>query len=95
MRLRLSDAELAHLEAYLDSSPDCERLSKREAVMDIYDIEPPVSLNFVFVKGGIGIDGAFELEYSESDDGWYLGERIEDPARIRSLLEGAGALPGA
>ena len=95
MRLRLSDAELAHLEAYLDSSPDCERLSKREAVLDIYDIEPPVSMNFVFVKGGIGIDGAFELEYSESDDGWYLGERIEDPARIRSLLEGAGALPGA
>ena len=92
MRLRLSDAELAHLEAYLDSSPDCERLSKREAVLDIYDIEPPVSMNFVFVKGGIGIDGAFTLAYSEEDDGWYLGERIEDPARIRDLLEGAGAL---
>ena len=93
MRLRLSDAELAHLEAYLDSNPDCERLSKHEAVLDIYDIEPPVSINFVFVKGGIGIDGAFVLEYSEESDCWYLGERIEDPARIRSLLEGAGALP--
>ena len=92
MRLRLSDEELERLEAYLDSSPDCERLSKREAVLDLYDIEPPVSMNFVFVKGGIGIDGAFVLEYSEDDDGWYLGERIEDPARIRSLLEGAGAL---
>ena len=88
----MSDEELARLEAYLDSSPDCERLSKREAVLDLYDIEPPVSMNFVFVKGGIGIDGAFVLEYSEENDGWYLGERIEDPARIRSLLEGAGAL---
>ena len=92
MRLRLSDAEIAHLQAYLDRSPDCERLSGREAVLDIYDIDPPVSMNFVFVKGGIGIDGAFALAYSEEDDGWYLGERIEDPARIRSLLEGAGAL---
>ena len=90
MKLRLSDAELAQLEAYLDRSPDCERLSKREAVLDIYDIEPPVSINFVFVKGGIGIDGAFELAYSEEDDGWYLGERIEDPARVRGLLEAAG-----
>ena len=95
MRLRLSDAEIQHLQAYLDGNPDCEYLSKREAVLDIYDSEPPVSMNFVFVKGGIGIDGAFILEYSEADDGWYLGERIEEPARIRAILEGAGALPGA
>ena len=93
MRLRLNEAEIAHLEAYLDGNPDCERLSKREAVLDIYDAEPPVSLNFVFVKGGIGIDGAFELEYSDADDGWYLGERIEDPVRVRDLLVAAGALP--
>ena len=93
MKLRLNDAEIAQLQAYLDGSPDCERLSKREAVLDIYDSEPPVSMNFVFVKGGIGIDGAFELLYSEADDGWYLGERIEDPMRVRSLLEDAGALP--
>ena len=92
MRLRLSEAELAALNAYLDGSPDCERLSKREAVLDIYDCDPPVSMNFVFVNGGIGIDGAFELNYSEEDDGWYLGERIEDAARIRALLQGAGAL---
>ena len=92
MRLRLSDTEIEQLEAYLDRSPDCERLSKREAVLDIYDTDPPVSINFVFVKGGIGIDGAFALEYSEEDDGWYLGERIEDPARVRALLEGAGAI---
>ena len=95
MRLRLSDTELAHLNAYLDQNPDCERLSKREAVLDLYEIEPPISLNFVFVKGGIGIDGAFVLEYSEADDGWYLGERIEEPARVRALLECAGALPTA
>lgn len=92
MRLRLSDAEIRALEAYLDRDPDCERLSKREAVLDLYDCEPPVSMNFVFVNGGIGIDGAFELNYSEADDGWYLGERIEDPARVRKLLEDAGAL---
>lgn len=93
MRLRLSDGARAHLDAYIDRSPDCERLSKREAVLDVYDSDPPFSVNFVFVNGGIGVDGAFELAYSEEEDGWYLGARIDDPARLRGLLEAAGALP--
>ena len=95
MKLRLSDAELAHLNAFLDQCPDCERLSAREVVLDLYDNEQPISLNFVFVKGGIGIDGAAELKYSEADDGYYMGDRIEDIQAVRSALEEAGALPGA
>lgn len=93
MKLRLSDAELAHLNAFLDACPDCERLSSREVVLDLYDNERPVSMNFVFIKGGIGIDGAAELLYSEADDGYYMGERIEDVACVRAALEEAGALP--
>ena len=95
MTLRLSDAERAHLNAFLDQCPDCERLSAREVVLDLYDNERPVSMSFVFVKGGIGIDGAAELKYSEADDGYYMGDRIEDVQAVRSALEEAGALPGA
>lgn len=95
MRIKLSEAELNHLNAFLDQCPDCERLSAREVVLDLYDNETPVSMNFVFVKGGIGVDGAAELKYSEADDGYYMGDRIEDAAVIRSALEEAGALPGA
>lgn len=93
MKLRLSDAELAHLNAFLDSNPDCERLSAREAVVDLYDNATPMSMNFVFVKGGIGIDGAVELKYSDEERGYYMGERIEEPERIRAALIEAGALP--
>ena len=93
MRLKLSEAELTHLNAFLDQCPDCERLSAREVVLDLYDNERPVSMNFVFVKGGIGIDGAAELKYSEADDGYYMGDRIEDVQAVRSALEEAGALP--
>ena len=95
MRLRLSDAELTHLKSFLETCPDCEYLSAREVVLDLYDNETPVSVNFVFVKGGIGVDGAIELKYSEEEKGYYMGERIEEPARIRSALEEAGALPAA
>ena len=93
MRLKLSEAELNHLNAYLDQCKDCERLSAREVVLDLYDNETPVSMNFVFVKGGIGIDGAAELKYSEEDQGYYMGDRIEDAQAVRSALEEAGALP--
>lgn len=95
MRLKLNEAELNHLNAFLDQCPDCERLSAREVVLDLYDNETPVSMNFVFVKGGIGVDGAAELKYSEADQGFYMGDRIEDAAVIRSALEEAGALPHA
>lgn len=92
MKLRLSEEETAALKAYIDADPDCERLSKREAVLDSYDSRPAFSVNFVFVKDGIGIDGAFELNYSEADDGWYLGERLESAERVRELLAQIGAL---
>jgi len=95
MRIKLNDAQLQHLNAFLDACPDCERLSAREVVLDLYDLEPPVSLNFVFVKGRIGVDGAIELNYSEEEKGYYMGERIEDAERIRALLQAAGALPEA
>lgn len=95
MRLKLTEAELNHLNAFLDNCEDCERLSAREVVLDLYDNALPVSMNFVFVKGGIGIDGAAELKYSEADDGYYMGDRIEDVQAVRSALEEAGALPKA
>lgn len=95
MRLKLNDAELKQLNAFLDQCPDCERLSAREVVLDLYDNQMPISMNFVFVKGGIGVDGAAELKYSEADDGYYMGERIEDAQLVRAALEEAGALPAA
>lgn len=95
MRLRLSDAELAQLHTFLENCSDSEYLSAREVVLDLYDNETPISMNFVFVKGGIGVDGAIELKYSEEEKGYYMGDRIEDPARVRSALEEAGALPPA
>lgn len=95
MKLKLSDAELKHLNAFLDQCPDCERLSAREVVLDLYEVEPPISMNFVFVKGGLGIDGAAELKYSEADDGYYMGDRIEDVDAVRAALQQAGALPAS
>jgi len=92
MRLRLNDNEISQLKAFLAENPDCEKLSEREYVVDLYDNEIPVSMNFVFVKGGIGVDGAARLLYSEEDRGYYMGDRIEDVQEVRAALVEAGAI---
>jgi len=92
MRIKLNEAQQAQLKAFLEASEDAEQLSAREYVVDLYDNARPVSLDIVFVKGGIGLDGAAELKYDEAEDGWYMGERLEDAEEIRSALAEAGAL---
>ena len=77
MRIKLNEAQLESLKAFLEASEDAEQLSAREYVADLYDIARPVSLDLVFVKGGVGVDGAAELKYDEEQDGWYMGERLE------------------
>ena len=93
MKIKLNEAQENALRAFLTDNPDAEQLSAREYVVDLYDIDPPVSMDLVFVKGGIGVDGAAALLYDEALDGWYMGERLEDPAQVRAALVNAGALP--
>ena len=92
MRLKLTEEQSAALRAFLDGSEDAEQLSAREYVADLYDIERPVSLDLVFVKGGVAVDGAAELKYDAEQDGWYMGERLERPEDVLDALARAGGL---
>ena len=40
----------------------------------------------------MSVDGAAELKYDPEQEGWYMGERLEDPADVQAALEQAGAL---
>ena len=75
--------------AYLNASEDAEALSADEYVADLYDAEPPITLNLRVVKGGAEILAAAELLYDDEQDGWYMGERIEDEARLAAALREA------
>lgn len=92
MKLNLSAEQEASLRAFLARSEDAEKLTEREYVLDLYDIEPPVTLDMVFVKGGIAIDGAAVLHYDAEMDGWYMGERLETPDQVFDALTRAGAI---
>ena len=93
MKLHLSEVQEKALRAFLDGCEDAERLSEREYVVDLYDIARPMSLDLVFVRGGAAVDGAAELKYDPEQDGWYMGERINDPEDIMAALSEAGC-PG-
>ena len=92
MRIKLNEAQQAQLKAFLEASEDAEQLSAREYVVDLYDNARPVSLDIVFVKGGIGVDGAAELKYDAEQDGWYMGERLDDADAVLDALAQAGAI---
>lgn len=91
MKLKLTQEQNAQLKAFLDQFEDAERLSEKEFVVDLYDIDMPVSLDLVFIKSGVAVDGAAELKFDEEMDGWYMGARIDDPATVIAALEQAGA----
>ena len=92
MHLPLNEREMAHLRAFLDASADCEALSEREYVADLYDLEAPMSLDLVFLKDGVRVDGACLLNYDEEMDGYYLGEPVCTPEAVRHALMEAGGL---
>ena len=93
MHLDLTAAEAAELKSFLSACEDAEMLKEDEWVLDLYDINVPVSLDMVFEKkGGLRIDGAAALLYDEEQDGWYMGARLEDADSVRAALREAGAL---
>ncbi|MBQ6373946.1 MAG: hypothetical protein IJJ45_05595 [Clostridia bacterium] len=91
MKLSLTRARSEALRGFLEGFEDAEKLSEREYVVDLYDAERPVSLDLVIVKDGVAVDGAAELLFDDEQDGWYMGQRLEDPAEVLAALEAAGA----
>ena len=92
MKLILDAEQLDHLKRFLDDFEDAEQLSEREYVVDLYDIERPLSMDLVFVRGGVAVDGAAELLYDAEQDGFYMGQRLDAPEAVFDALVEAGAI---
>ena len=92
MKIALNAQELSALKTFLDQFEDSEQLTASENVVDLFDIEPPVSIDLTLLKDAVRIEGAAELKFDEEMDGWYIGDRLEDPEAVRAALAKAGAL---
>lgn len=93
MILNLTKAQQEKLLKYLNEDADAEQLSVNEFVADFYDAEPPVTVNFLLTDNGeIEIAAAALLLYDEEQDGWYMGDRIEDESAILAALTASEAI---
>lgn len=92
MKLKITADEKKALKAYLEASEDCEKLSEREWVMDIYDSDAPASFDLVFSRESLFADGAEYLKYDEEQDGWYIAGPVESAEKAVEILRAAGAL---
>ena len=93
MKLTLTAAQQQNLLKYLNESPDSEQLSINEYVADFYDVDEPITVNFLATdEGDIEIAAAAQLLYDEGEDGWYMGDRIEDENAILAALTAAEAI---
>ncbi len=78
MLLPLTSDQLAAFRAFLSSSEDAEPLGGEEYSCDLYELDPPVSLEIALTDAGVEVLAAAQMAYDEGMDGWYLTERIED-----------------
>lgn len=92
MKIALNAQELSALKTFLNQFEDSEQLSDSEYVVDLFDIEPPISIDLTLMKDAVRIEGAAELKFDEEMDGWYIGDRLEEPEAVRAALAKAGAL---
>ncbi len=92
MKIKLTAEEFSAVKNFLNTFEDSEQLSEKEYVVDLYDIEPPISLDLSLGKDCLFVDGAAELLFDEEMDGWYIGERIEKTEPVLRALREAGAL---
>ena len=75
------------LKAFLENSEDAEMLSEGEYVADLFDTDKPVTVNVKFEKDACHVLAAAYLLYDDQQDGWYMGERIEDEAVVLKAFE--------
>jgi len=92
MKITMSPEQLSSLKDFLTRFEDCEALSEKEYVIDLFDIEPPMSIDMTLAKNAIFVDGAAELLFDDEMDGWYIGKRIEEPEAVLEALRSVGAV---
>lgn len=86
MILPLNADQLAAFRAFLSSSEDAQPLGGEEYSCDLYDLEPPISMELALTDQGVEVLAAAQMAYDQGMDGWYLTERIEDMQALSQAM---------
>ena len=86
MRIPMDRGEAEALAKRLSADPSAA--SEGGYVVDLYDADPPATLELAIDGEGVDALAAVALRYDEESGGWYLADRIEDAGVVRALIEG-------
>ncbi|NLG25719.1 MAG: hypothetical protein GX558_10215 [Clostridiales bacterium] len=86
MKILLDARQREELNAKLGRDEDAQAEGEGY-VLDLYDAQPPVSMELQVEGDGALLLAALELKYDEELDGYYPGEKIRDAALLGQLLK--------
>ncbi len=86
MYIRFTDDELNRIRDFAIQSEDCEQIGENEFVLDLFDLDAPVTLDIVLDRRGAHVEGAAFLSFDEEMDGWYMDAPIEREEDVRDAI---------
>ena len=86
MKIALTGKQMEDLQAFIEADDDAEDLGDGEYTVDIFELDPPLSLELTFIEGGVDALAAATLAYDPAQDGWYIKERIDQPDQVEEAL---------
>ena len=91
MLIRMEAARVKALWDALRADEDSEENPDGSFTVDLFDTEPPVSMELYPDKNGYEITALLTLKYSDELEGWYVADKRKDKADMEAA---AAALEG-
>ena len=91
MSIPWSEEKIRALRAAVDQLEDAQATGPDEYVVDLYQREPPMTLELAFEAGRLLVLAAQTMAYDAQLDGWYLDRPVEDAVEVEEAL--AALLP--
>ena len=86
MSIPWSEGKIRALRAALDQMEDAQATGPDEYVVDLYQREPPMTLELAFEAGRLLVLAAQTMAYDAQLDGWYLDRPVEDTVEVEEAL---------
>lgn len=86
MKIELAKKTIDMLTRVLNVHEDAQKTAEGEYTVDLYEREPPLSMELAINEKGVEALAVAELLFDEEMDGWYLGKRIDSAEQIARAL---------
>ena len=85
MKIVFNQSSRSAIAQWLTACPDADREGDG-FIVDLYESEPPLSLEIAVTDEGIEVYAAVILHYDETMDGWYAGEKIKNAQLLAKII---------